>query len=116
MYDYGLHHREPGEIFLVLIISHFDSKCPYAKKSDSDEDGNFKYYKKYSNYKNKSRGKFSKKKSLYAKRDKAHLVVTPTLTVAMTLIMTVNQKSYSLWKQTQMRILMVMNNLKLKMK
>ena len=50
-------------------IDHFYFKCSYAKNSNSDEDENFKPYKKYNNYKNKNREKFAKKKSLYTKRD-----------------------------------------------
>ena len=59
----------PLKCFACGKIGHFASKCPYAKNSDSDEDGSFKPYKKYNNYKDKKRGKFAKKKSLYTKRD-----------------------------------------------
>ena len=59
----------PLKYFSCGKIVHFASKFPYAKKSDSDEDDSFKPYKKYNNYKNKNRGKFGKKKSLYTKRD-----------------------------------------------
>ena len=59
----------PLKFFSCGKIGHFDSKCLYAKNSNSDEDGSFKSYKKYNNYKNKNRGKFEKKKSLYTKRD-----------------------------------------------
>ena len=41
----------------------------YAKNLDSDEDDSFKPYKKYNNHKNKNKGKFANKKSLYTKSD-----------------------------------------------
>ena len=59
----------PPKCFSCGKIGYFASKFPYAKKSDSDEDDNFKPYKKYNNYKNKNRGKFAKKTSFYTKRD-----------------------------------------------
>ena len=59
----------PLKCFSCGKISHFSYKFPYAKKLDSDEDGSFKHYKKYNNYKNKNKGKFAEKKSLYTKRD-----------------------------------------------
>ena len=58
----------PLKCFSHGNIGHFASKCPYEKKSDSDEDDIFKPYNKYNNYKNKNKRKFAKKKSLYTKR------------------------------------------------
>ena len=57
----------PLKCFSCGKIGQFYSKCKYPNKVDSDEDNKFKPYKKYNNYKNKNRGKFPKKKSLYKK-------------------------------------------------
>ena len=58
----------PLKCFSCGNIGDFSFKCMYAKNSYSDEDGSFKPYKKYNNYKDMKRGKFTKKKSLYKKR------------------------------------------------
>ena len=50
-------------------LGHFVYKCLYEKNSYHDEYDSFKPYNKYINYKDKERGKFTKKKRLYTKRD-----------------------------------------------
>ena len=49
-------------------IGHFASKCPYAKKPNSDDENNCKKNKSFQNYKGNN-GRFAKSKNFYSKED-----------------------------------------------